>query len=587
MKTLIFDIETDGLLDTVSKVWCAWTYHVELEIWTGYGPSEIQTLLSDMLDSDILVGHNILGYDLKVLKQLHDFDWESHEIQDTLVMSRVAYPDIARTHDFNNFKSGDFPGKLIGSHALKAWGYRLGVLKGEFSEETDWQEYSSEMFEYCRQDVEVTLSLWKFTKDKITPQSMSLEHKTFRIIDQQSDRGFYFDQTKARQLYIQMKFQKSSIILDLSDKFRDVLVPGKEFIPKRDNKRLGYTKGEAMQKIRWVPFNPTSRQHVAKWLIQEYGWEPEEYTPAGQPKLSETILESLDYPEAKALLEYFTLVKRMGQLGDGNNGWLKLVDSDSRIRGRINTNGCVTGRMTHSKPNMAQVPRAPKPYGKECRELFKASPGFKLVGFDASGLELRCLAHYIIPRGGADYAQEIVSGDVHQLNADFLKIDRNTAKTFIYAFIYGAQGPKLASILAVSEQEGWAIRRRFLRKIPSLGLLLNQVQAKVKAVNHLKGLDGRFLPIRRPGAALNTLLQSAGAVVMKQTLINLRNLLGDTRCFFVGNIHDEIQMECHEDDLNIVREACLESIKKAGQDLELKVPLEGEVKIGDNWNETH
>jgi DNA polymerase I-like protein with 3'-5' exonuclease and polymerase domains len=204
-----------------------------------------------------------------------------------------------------------------------------------------------------------------------------------------------------------------------------------------------------------MEFNPGSRNHIAYWLKRKYNWEPLVYTDSGEPQLDEDVLKSLPYPEASFLLEYFLVDKRLGQIAEGEQAWLKCVDADGRIHGYINGNGAVTSRMSHSKPNLAQVPRVGSPYGQECRSLFTAQFGWNLVGIDASGLELRMLAHYLARYDGGEYVKAILEGDIHSFNMNALGLtDRNKSKTFIYAWLYGAGDEKLGLITDTGPKVG-------------------------------------------------------------------------------------------------------------------------------------
>jgi DNA polymerase I-like protein with 3'-5' exonuclease and polymerase domains len=276
--------------------------------------------------------------------------------------------------------------------------------------------------------------------------------------------------------------------------------------------------------------------------------------------------------------------------------WMTKVHQ-GRIHGYVNTNGAVTGRMTHSNPNIAQVPSCGKPYGAECRELFYAPEGYNLVGFDVSGLELRCLANYIKPRikeGEFNYVREILEGDVHTTNQQTFGFPggdkwRNVAKTFIYALIYGAGDAKLGKISGKGAKEGRNLKRRLFDKVPALDRLKKQIDSRLDDVGYLKGLDGRKLRCRSKRSALNTLLQSAGAVIMKVLLVIVYKKIREQglTVHFVANIHDEFQMEVKIQDTQYLRPIFDQSLLETQEWLRLKVPLEGKLIVGKNWKETH
>jgi len=328
-------------------------------------------------------------------------------------------------------------------------------------------------------------------------------------------------------------------------------------------------------------FNPGSRQQIGEYL-QEFGWKPEEFTPTGQPKIDEKILSDIkDIKEAEVIAEYLMIQKRVAQV----NSWLDELNEDTgRVHGFVNHNGTITGRMTHRGPNMAQIPSLSSSYGKECRACWSVPEGYKLVGIDASGLELRMLAHYMNDK---EYTDEILNGDIHTANQKLAGLEsRNQAKTFIYALLYGAGDAKLGTVAGGGRNTGRNLRKSFIDNLPSFKNLKDRV-SRASAKNYLKALDGRKLYIRSEHSALNTLLQGAGAIVMKQALILLKDKIKDLDAQFVANVHDEWQIEVREDQADEVGRLGVEAIIEAGEVLELKCPLDGEYKIGDNWSETH
>jgi len=247
-------------------------------------------------------------------------------------------------------------------------------------------------------------------------------------------------------------------------------------------------------------------------------------------------------------------------------------------------NGAVTGRMTHFKPNMAQIPATYSPYGKDCRSCWTVPEGYKLVGIDASGLELRMLAHYMNDRS---YTNEVLNGDIHTANQKLAGLEsRDKSKKFIYAYLYGAGNERLGSVVGGSRKDGKRLRESFLANLPALANLKDRVERASKR-GFLKGLDGRKVTIRSEHAALNTLLQSAGAIIMKKALVlfvdSIKHL--DAQC--VANVHDEWQVECLEKDAEEVGQRGVQAIVDAGIYFDLRCPLDGEYKIGDNWSDTH
>lgn len=581
---LVFDIETDGLLEQVTKVHCIVAYDLDTE--TMYP----EATLAMLEEADELIGHNIITYDIPALQKIYPGFKPKGKITDTLVLSRLLFPDI-RDRDFANIKRDpEYPKNLIGSHGLRAWGYRLKELKEEY--DGGWGIWTPEMQSYCEQDVRLNVKLYEklMSKDP-SPDSVELEHSVAQIIWRQEQYGLAFDTAAARVLCGALVARRSDIECYLRDRFPP-WVEREKFIPKKNNKVRGYVKGVPFFKEKTVEFNPNSRDHIAHQLTERYGWKPEEFTPEGKPKIDETVLASLTYPEAPYLAEHFMLVKRLGQLGEGKQAWIS-SERDGRIHGRINTNGAVTGRMTHMSPNMAQVPSVRAPYGKECRSLFVSGPGKLLVGCDADALELRCLAGYMALYDGGAYIDTVLRGDksagtdMHSINARTLGCDRDTAKTWFYAFIYGAGNHKLGTILGKGVQAGSKSRKRFLQSLPALERLVTAVQARVSGRGFLLGLDGRKLSVRSEHAALNTLLQSAGAILMKRALVIGAPSVYEVGGEFVANVHDEVQCEVPEEHADYVGTKLVEAIRSAGEHYGFRCPLDAQYSVGRNWADTH
>lgn len=595
MRLCIFDLETDGLnLEKITTIHVLVVYDSEKDAYFRYDKEKVKDGVKHLSQADAVAGHNIINFDIPVIKKFYP-SFEPKKVIDTLVWARLAYADIYDI-DAKLVAKHKFPKSLMGRHSLEAYGYRLGELKGEFHERTDWQEWSQEMSDYCEQDVRVTKLLYeKLLSKNISQEAIELEHQVAHIIKRQVDWGFCFDTDKAEALYVKLLQRKEELLSILQEAFPPWFeASGKATNPKRPNTKKGVVAGCPYQNIKLVEFNPNSRTHIYKCLMKKYGWKPKEFTDSGQPKVDETILDQLEYPEAKLLSEYLMIQKRIGQLAEGNKAWLKLVGSDHRIHGEVITNGAVTGRMTHNNPNIAQVPAVNVPYGRECRELFQPTPGWVEVGCDASGLELRCLAHYMARYDGGEYAKEILEGDIHTANQRAAGLaTRAEAKRFIYAFLYGAGDAKIGEIVGGTSKDGKKLRKAFLSKTPALAKLKETVEKTVKKRGYLIGLDGRHLKIRSMHSALNTLLQSAGALIMKKALVILdqslqaKGLVPGQDYEFMANIHDEWQIDCRPEYAELVGETAVESIKAAGQHFKFRCPLDGEYKIGNNWAETH
>ena len=601
---LIFDLETDGLIPTVTQIHCGVTYNTESKEYKRYDNTQIDELIKDLRAADVIAAHNGIGFDVPVIKKLYGIDLHNEcEVFDTIIHSKIAYYNL---QDIDS-RSGRVPPRMKGSHALKAWGYRLGEHKGEYGEQSGaWDKYSTEMLDYCEQDVKVTVKLYeKLLSKKVPAEALKIEHDFARIITRQVQYGWYFNVKEAEKLHIQLMLDKEIIEKELEDTFK----PLSDWVPMR--KVTQFNKDGSESKVyknqvlrgatehngewgRWdeLYFNPGSRQHIARWLKELYNWESPRQTEKGSPIIDESILKEVNYPEAQLLVKYFLIRKVLGMVAEGANGWLKLVRTDSRIHGDIDTLGAVTGRCTHMRPNVAQVPSNRAFMGTECRQLFTVPKGKVIVGCDASGLELRMLAHYMARYDNGAYGEQVVNGDIHTINQEAAGLPtRANAKTFIYAFLYGAGNAKLGTVVGGGLKAGKKLKEDFFAKLPALKQLSDAVQRAAEK-GFLVGLSKRKYYVRSPHSALNVLLQGAGAMVMKYYLVALDALLQEefvagTDYEFVGNIHDEVQLEVTEDKAKRVAEIAELAFADVEALLQFRVKLEGEANIGANWNDTH
>jgi DNA polymerase I-like protein with 3'-5' exonuclease and polymerase domains len=587
---IVFDLETDGLLPEVSKVHTLTLYDTETNTYTTFDKERVPIGINKVMEAKAICGHNVIGYDLPVIQKIYGMI-PIGIVRDTLVLSRLAYPEIKEL-DFALLKQGKFPGNLIGRYSLEAWGHRLGEYKG--IKMTDFSEWTQEMSDYCAQDVKVTATLLNRCKGKGIPEgAIELEHQVATIVQRQVEHGFCFDKNQAEKFYSELLKKQKALGAKLAE-FFPPWTTETIFVPKRNNKTLGYIKDQPFTKVKIIEFNPGSRAHIANRLTTLYGWKPTEWTDDGSPALDEEVLKTLQYPEAPYLAEYFLISKRIGQLAEGKEAWLTNVQKDGRIHGSVNTIGAVTRRMTHAHPNVAQVPRVGTPYGLECRSLFHAPEGHVLVGIDASGLELRCLAHYMAAYDNGAYVQELLKGDIHTSNQRLAGLpDRNSAKTFIYAFLYGAGDLKIGSILGKGSAAGKKVKTQFLDSLPALASLKSVVETVAKEKGVLRSLDGAAIKVRSQHAALNTLLQGAGAIIMKKALVVTDHLLQTSGLIpgddyeFVANIHDEWQIECKDVLGRIVGDCGVKGLVRAGELFNLRCPLDGMFKIGKTWADTH
>ena len=546
------DIETDGI--QASEVHCVVTKRGN----EGHSLHTCrQSLFEELARGGHVCGHNIIDFDAPVLKDLWDIQIEPERMLDTLVMSRLLHPDMEK------------------GHSLAAWGDRLGFPKGDHD---DWTQLSDNMIRYCMRDVDVTERLYERLCTQMrmlgfSSQSVYLEHSVAQICREQTENGFAFDLVSAKRLEKQLETKMGGIEAKLQTVFP----------PIPEEQRYHKTTGKPLP-LKYTHFNVGSRQQVAERLKAK-GAKWKDKTPSGRDKVDEsTLKQNIHIPEAKMVLEYLLLQKRHSQV----LSWIKAEDR-GRIYGRVKHIGAVTGRMAHSNPNLAQVPAVTAEYGKECRSLFVASPERVLVGADASGLELRMLAHYM---DDEDYTKEILEGDIHTANQIAAGLEtRAQAKTFIYAFLYGAGNAKIGSVVGGSAKKGGELKDKFLENTPALAELRDSIYEEIEEQaierSFLDGLDGRKLRLRSAHAALNTLLQGAGAVVMKQAVIHLYELLEGIDFKLVAQVHDEWQIECWPSDAEYVGKCAVKAIVQAGETFNLNCPLDGEYRIGSNWADTH
>lgn len=581
-----FDVETNALkIRDVTKIHCCAVSDGKNTVLYK-DPKEWLQVLED---ADVLIGHNIIQYDIPAIQQLYSTFKPKGKVVDTLILCRMLYPDIL-DRDFQKKWEG-MPIQLYGRHSLEAYGFRLGYTK-RHAGLTDFSVLTDELAERCVCDVELNRKLWSRLQPKADdiPCAVDLEMRFAQLIALQERSGFGFNVQGALELEAEINQQLNILGERLRQRFP--FVDGGLFTPKRDNKTRGYVAGAAM--CRLVDLNPNSRDHVA-WVLQTLlEWKPEEFTKEGKPKVDETVLSKI--PGAEDFVSHFTLQKRLGQLSTGNNAWLKLVESDNRIHGSVITVGCATARCSHVNPNMAQVPAVRSVLGPECRALF--GPGrlgggrsTKQVGVDLSGIEARCLAHYLWPFDDGKFADEVLNGDIHTANQKAAGLaTRDQAKTFFYALMYGAGAEKLGLITG---QDGAKLKRKYFRNMPALASLSKRVVAKAEDEGFVKALDGRQIRIRSSHSALNFLLQSAGAIISKLWYITCFDELNKAGFeygvdwIFLAHIHDEVQFAVAAERAEELGAIAVRASGLAGDALGLRVAIDSEFKIGTNWKECH
>jgi len=593
MRRMFFDLETDGLDPDV--IHCIAVGEEGHPVWS-YGPDQIKEGLEMLCEADELIAHNGIGYDFKVIEKLYPTWPFKGKRVDTLVLSRLIRADL-KNEDFEfNWAVEEMPRRMYGSHGLKAWGLRLqknlgsGFLKGDY--DGGWEHWSQEMQDYCEQDVKVTMALYKYLKPDAWPQeALDMAHQISTIAEDIGKAGWTFDEAKAGKLYAELCTRREELDHELQDLFEPWEVH-ETFIPKRNNKTLGYIEGEPFIKTTVVNFNHNSRRHIEFCLTKKYGWKPSKKTPQGHAIIDDVVLGELDYPEAKKLSELFLIQKRVGQLAEGPQAWCKKVDSDGKLRHRIICPSTRTLRCTHIQPNLSQVPAVRLPYGKQCRELFTVPSGYQLVGSDLSGIEIRLFAHFCAAYDGGDYAKKVLESDIHQSNAEAFsdeqtKVERSVAKGALYALLYGSGDYRLGAMVGKGAKEGKRLKDNFIAAVPSYGILKDKVE-QASEKGFITSLGGNRIKVNSTHTALNSLLQSASSAVSSMWLILLSNEIKrqNLDVTILGWIHDEVQMAV-KGDPDHVGNLARRCAKEAGEAFSLRIPIEAEYSVGRTWADTH
>ena len=549
MKTLVLDIETNLAHDTI---WCCVTLHREtndITVWRS-----AQGLKEYLNNATSIIFHNGLSFDAPLLNRLWGTQIRKSQCQDTLLLSRLS--DSARD----------------GGHSLEAWGKTLGFEKIDFSDYDSG--LTEEMVTYCIRDVELTSKVYdilvdEVIKNKISPEAVKLEYEVQVILSEMERNGFKLDVPYAQTLLCAIKTEMAQIEESLQTIFPPI-------VTERISEKTGKKLRDSIE-----VFNVGSRQQIAKRLISK-GWKPQKTTEKGQVIVDETTLETLDIPESKPIARYLTLQKRASQL----DSWLEKLGEDGRVHGKVIGFGAVTGRATHSSPNMAQVPATRATLGKEFRSCWTVEDGNVLVGVDLSGIELRCFAHYLNDEA---YINETVNGDVHTRNQQAFGVEsRDLAKTVLYATLYGASSAKIAKVIGCSQKEGAKIISNFCKAVPAYERLKAKVE-RLAEKGRLPGLCGYQLTVRSAHSSLNTLLQSAGAIIAKQWLVQIKKNLRAEKIPYkmVAWIHDEVQIETPAEYGDRVGKVVVHSAAEAGEILKFRCPVGAEYGVAENWAGSH
>jgi DNA polymerase-1 len=613
LPILAWDLETDGLLKELTRIWVLAIGEVgsdEITTYTDHDPNYpslaegVQRLVQHVEAGGMTTAHNGINFDRKALKKVTGVDIPYTSIYDTLVMGRLREPE------------------RLGGHNLKSYGVEMGVLKGSHDE---WDRYSEEMRDYCGDDIKVTKVLYERLKVvQGWGESCKLEHDVAYLIDLQMENGFPLNMREAMTLAAELWERRDGYLAEMQRVFPPIYVSGGVTSPKRSMNRQGvsYTAGAPYTKLVLQEFNPGSEYHVANRLKQKYGWKAP-LTEKGNPNITEAVLKKLDFEEVKPLLHFARVDKQWTQLasppkknGTGG-GWIHHADENHRVHGYVNSNGAVTGRMTHSRPNSANI-------DKELRHIWVPRDGWVMVDCDAEGLELRVLAHYLSRYDGGRLTRQLLEGDkkqgtdAHSMNQKATDLfSRDGAKTLIYGAMYGAGDEKAGFIWIadwrssgkpVSEWPAWCrvgnklkapkaigkiVKGKLLDGIVGFRKLIDDINDAAKKRGWLKGLDGRRIRVRHAHAALNTLLQGGGAVVMKRALvifheeITANGFVHGVNYGYLCNVHDEAGMEAPQEHAEYLGKAFASAITKAGEHYAFRCRLDGAYAVGSSWAEVH
>ena len=577
MSRLVVDIETNGLLLDGTRCHCAVTYNLDTRKYILYRPHQIKQLVEDLEKATVIIGHNWLGFDEPFLIKNYRYV-PTARVVDTLLWAKLIYYDKDKSW----------------SHSLDAYGERLGEKKGSYHE---WETFTEKMLDYNKQDVVVTTKLYSHLKRKGTwlseeSEALRLEQDVQKVVTKQYLSGWKFNIQEARRLHVELVQEKEDSEALLWKTFTPKFIPdGKLKEPKRPFKRNNiYTVGPH-QPISLTSFNPGSGNHIVWWVEQALGKQEWDRTEKGNPKTDSATLQEMfnDEEFLKPLLHYLEVNKLLGQLAEGDKAWLKLVHTDGRLHGSMDILGTVSGRASHSNPNLGQIP-SPRAYkGEESRELFTSENGMVNVGADLSGVELRCLAHYMYPYDKGRYANIILEGDIHTANKEAAGLaTRDQAKTFIYSVVYGGGDAKVGTIINGTAKDGKRLKTKFFKGTPGFKELHSAVATAAKR-GWIKGITGRRLYIRSSHSALNTLLQSLGSYISKYWMIEVYKRIEEEKlvCNQIGWIHDELQFECKEDQAEILMKILEESSITACEKIGIRMPIHSEAKQGKNWKEVH
>lgn len=605
---IFLDLETDGLLDTVSTIWLAITKDpVTNEVKTFSDHDEKSEPLKDLtpyLDTfDSIITHNGIAYDLPVMLKL--LNWKPKadvKLVDTMIISQL-----------NNFKRE-------GKHSLKNFGVILKDAKGE---SPAFDHYSEEMKIYGIQDINLTHKVYKYvaseaqTLIKNRPnfqQALRTEHAIAEICARQVTTKWNFDTPKAKKFYEQLTAEMKVI----EDEINPTLKPRKVLIDKEPKKpkylqdgRFSAVSARMLSEFtgteikqtdtdKWDPKKTFQRFNMVeadlgnmdqvRGMLLDNGWEPSMYTPGGEPKITEDTLHTIEGDIGKKVLKYYQLRSRHSVI----RGWIELAElNNGRVYVEAFNIGTPTSRQRHSK--VVNVPNSNAFFGSEMRSLFIADPGKVMIGCDSSGNQIRALCHYLNNKKVNDH---VLNGDIHQHNADTVGVARPLAKGLLYATVFGAGFAKLGKMVTGIEDidKGKEVKNKLYSALPGLKELVEKLNrffytTKNKdGLGFIPGLDGRRIFAESSFKCLNYLLQTFEAITVKTAVVNSFEMFKDENIEvdILGLIHDEVQVQTKPENVKRVKEILEYSFGDyITKKLELNIQMGGDAKHGNSWLDTH
>ena len=597
IKTLIFDIESDGLLDTVTQIHILVTCDPTTNEIKKYLKTPIELCDGTIEDgvralhgADLIVGHNIIGFDLPLLEQLGYVDSYLplfKKCLDSFVLSQMVFSNEMKRH------------------GLAAWGKRLGVSKPKHE---DWSVLSHEMIHRCVEDVKINTLL--YTKlGTIDPKSehVRLEHKLYYYFCRHQ-YGCAFKSTKGRHTVRRLNQAIDVCTNEVLVNFDYVCIQeGDPFarIAKSDETLTSHvmkwcenthvcskTITGPFSRVKFEPVNLNSSQQVIAKLLR-MGWVPDSYTDKGAPSLAKSEFNGIPSEFRRFLTTRNVYTHKRNQI----NGILDKLVNDVTETPAL-TSGTNTGRWRHSR--VVNIPKGGV-IGHVMRSLFVPDEGYIMVGADFSAIEARVLAHYTTPIDGGEYAKLLLEGDPHAANAKVFRCDRDTAKSVGYALMYGAGFKKISEMLGVDQKTGRRLVKEFWRENSAIKTLkenlVNSLESRgvdltedlIKQRAYIKTLGGRKIYIRGTHNVLNALIQSAATVAFKAAYCYVAAKIErdgiDARILLA--FHDEINLQCLEKDRFKMKVFFNHAGRWVTEHYNLRVPLELDVKFGSNWKEIH